>query len=50
MTTVVQAIKAFREGLCANRTEIALMSVGHLAMFMSFGVITQRALHRRVAG
>ena len=29
-------IKAFRERLLANRTVIALMSVGHLAVFMGF--------------
>lgn len=37
------------EGLSANRTEIALMSVGHQAVFMGFGMATQRALHGRVA-
>ena len=46
MATVVQAVERFREGLLANRAKIALMSIGHLAMFMSFGVTTQRTVHK----
>ncbi len=46
MTAIVQTIKAFREGLLANWAKIALMSVGHLAVFMGFSVTTQRAVHR----
>ena len=45
MATIVQAVKVFGEGLTTSRAKIALMSVRHLAMFMSFWVSTQRAFH-----
>lgn len=43
MTTVVEAIKRFGKGLMASRTEIALMTLGHLAMLMRFTIAAQRA-------
>lgn len=35
MTVVVKCIEAFREGLFPLKTEVALMSVRHLAMLVS---------------
>lgn len=41
-----QCLKAFWEGLTTSGAKIALMTVGHQAMFMSFSVTTQRAVRR----
>lgn len=36
MATIIETIKGFTKGLMASRTEIALMTIGHLAVLMSF--------------
>jgi hypothetical protein len=46
MAAIIQAVKAFREGLTASGTQIPLMTIGHLAVFVSFGVTTQGTLHK----
>jgi hypothetical protein len=45
MTAVVETIEGFGKSLMASRTEIALMTLRHLAMFVSFSVTAQRAFH-----
>ena len=49
MATIVETVKGCRKGLMASRTEIALMSVGHFAMLMSFSMTAQRTLHHLVS-
>ncbi len=46
MATIVQTVEGFRERLMANGTQLTLMSVRHLALFMGFNMTTQRAIHR----
>jgi hypothetical protein len=38
MATIIKAIKRLAEGLMASRTQIALMTIGHFAMLMSFAM------------
>jgi hypothetical protein len=38
MAAIVETIEVFLKGLMASGAEIALMSVGHLAMFVNCGV------------
>ena len=45
MTVVVEGVKTLRKGLFALRTEVALMSVGHQAMFVSFIMTTELTFH-----
>ena len=45
MPVVVKRVKALGEGLLTLRAEIALMSVGHLAVFMSLRVTTEATFH-----
>ena len=45
VSIVVKGVKTFREGLLALRAEIALMSIGHLAVFMGLSMTTEPTFH-----
>ena len=41
MAIVVERVKTLGKGLLAVRAEVALMTVGHFAMFVGFGMTTE---------
>ncbi len=49
MAVVVKSVKTFREGLVALGAEVALMSVGHLAMLVSFRMSAEPIFHSLMA-
>jgi hypothetical protein len=45
MSIIVEGIKAFRKGLFTVGAEIALMTIGHLAVFMNLTMTTEPTFH-----
>ena len=50
MAVVVKRVKAFGKGLLAVGAEVALMTIGHLAMFMGLSVSTEPTFHCLIPG